>query len=86
MGYRTINLREETYRRLTMYKVAGKSYDDVIQNLIGRVSEEEFLAEELELHRKRLAEMKRGKFQTVEEMERSLERVRKRGNLKSKRK
>jgi predicted CopG family antitoxin len=72
MNYRTVNLKEETYRQLTLYRVAGKSFDDVIRNLIARVDHEEFMAEEIGLHRKRLAEMKKGKFVTMAEMERRL--------------
>jgi predicted CopG family antitoxin len=69
MNYRTVNLKEETYRQLTLYRVAGKSFDEVIRDLIARVDHEEFMAEEIELHRKRLAEMKKGKFVTLGEME-----------------
>ena len=79
MSYKTINVKKETYDRLRLYKVAGKTYDDVIQDLIARVDPEELFAEEIKVHRKRLEQMRKGKYATLEDLERDL------GNLDRKR-
>ena len=42
MGYRTVNLLPGTYDRLLRYKVAGRSFDDVVLHLMDRSSPSEY--------------------------------------------
>jgi len=37
MPYRTVNLLPQTYDRLRLYKLAGKSFDDVLLDFMARV-------------------------------------------------
>jgi hypothetical protein len=42
LRYRTVNLLPRTFERLLVYKVAGRSFDDVILALMDRVRVEEY--------------------------------------------
>src|SRR3972149_4252765 len=72
MRYKTVNLREETYRRLKMLQTGGKSLSDVIENLIEEVDPVELYKRELEIHRRRLKEAERTGKLPVAEVEKQL--------------
>jgi len=54
MRYRTVNIRLDTYERLRILRVGGKSFDDVIDDLIETVDPELYHGKALEEHRRRL--------------------------------
>ncbi len=72
MRYKTVNLREETYRRLKMLQTGGKSLSDVIENLIEEVDPVELYKRELEIHRRRLKEAERTGTLPVAEVDKRL--------------
>ena len=72
MRYKTVNLREETYRRLKMLQTGGKSLSDVIENLIEEVDPVELYAREIEIHRKRMREFERTGGLPVAEVDKRL--------------
>jgi len=77
VAYKTINVRPETYQRLTLYKVGQKSFDQVISDFMAEVEPDEFYRKLLKIHRQRIAEMKReGGGISLDEMERRLEEIR----------
>jgi len=47
MRYRTVNLLAPTYELLVQYKVAGRSFDDVVLDLMRRVSPADYRREVL---------------------------------------
>jgi hypothetical protein len=60
VAHRTITLLPQTYLSLKRYKVAGKSFDDVIRDLMEEVSPAETYSHELVTHRRRLRRMRKG--------------------------
>ena len=72
MATRTITLLPETYATLRRYKVGGKSFDDVIRDLMEEVSPSETYAHELVVHRKRLKRMRKGQLMTRAELRRRI--------------
>ncbi len=52
--YKTINVKPETYARLLMYKHAGLTFDEVLNELMNLVSEDKFYKIILKEHRKRM--------------------------------
>ena len=71
-AYRTVNLRPETYERLKMYQVGGKSLNDVVEMLMDDVDPEKAAREALRVHRKRVKALKKGGGLTIEELKRSM--------------
>ncbi len=69
MTYKTINLDPLTYDRLLLYKHGKMTFDEVIINLMDKISEEEFYMGILEEHRKTVKEMKKGDCLTQEELD-----------------
>lgn len=67
MAYKTINLAPATYARLTTYKAAGRTFDEVVRDLMDRVPPERVSAEVLREHRRGLREMDRGEYITLKE-------------------
>ena len=63
--YKTINIRPITYERLLLYKVAGKDFDDVINELMDIIDVETFYKMVLEEHRKRIKVMKDGDYLSI---------------------
>ncbi len=73
MAYKTVNLKPRTYDRLQEYKVAGRSFDDVVNELLDRVDLTEFYADALEVHRRRRGEMSEGSGLSLRELEAALD-------------
>ena len=60
MPYKTINLKLETYERLSLYKHGNSSFDDVLNRFMDLFREEEFYQHVLIEHRLRMAKIKDG--------------------------
>lgn len=68
MTYKTINVTQETYTRLAFYKHSNMTFDALLNDLMDMIDEEMFYGEKIKEHRKIMAEMKRGRFLTKEEL------------------
>ena len=75
MAYKTINVLPETYRRLVLYKHAGMSFNDVLNEIMDLVSEDDFYEHVLEEHRKRMSKIKAGEFVEAEDLDKALEKL-----------
>jgi predicted CopG family antitoxin len=75
MGYKTINVTPETYEKLILYKHAGMTFDEVINEMMDMMSEEEFYKHVLEEHRKRLKKIKAGEYIEADSLSEALEEV-----------
>ena len=75
MNYKTINVKPATYNRLTIYKLAGMSFDDVLNKMMALVPEENFYECVLEEHRKRMNKIKAGEFAQSEDLDAALDEV-----------
>lgn len=73
MSYKTVNLRPDTYERLREYKVAGLSFDEVVQRLLDQVDREVFYEVVLDEHDSRGNEMKDGGYATLRELQDALD-------------
>lgn len=67
--YKTINVAPATFERLRAYKVAGRSFDAVLNDLMDRTDPSEVHEDFLEEHRRRVAEMREGEYATLDELE-----------------
>lgn len=72
MSYKTVNVAPSTYERLRTYKVAGKTFDEVLNALMDRTDPRDLHAAILREHQRRLRRMKRGDFRTLEDLDRAL--------------
>ncbi len=72
MEYRTINLKRSTYQKLSMYKAMGKTFDDVINNILDEVDPMEMYEQALAEHNRRLEAMKAGEYVTLDELKKKL--------------
>ena len=79
MGYKTVNLRPETYERLRLYQVGGASLSDVVEQLMDEVEPEAVFQRALRVHRKRVAAVRKKGGLSVSELRERLDR-----DLKSK--
>ena len=75
MGYKTINVAPETYEKLTLYKHAGMSFDEVINEMMNMLPESKFYKHVLQEHKKRLRKIKAGAFADTEDLDKALETV-----------
>ncbi|UCG00833.1 MAG: hypothetical protein JSW11_14595 [Candidatus Heimdallarchaeota archaeon] len=75
MGYKTINVAPETYERLILYKHAGMTFDEVINEMMDMMSEEEFYEHVIEEHKKRLKKIKAGEYIEAKDLTKALEKV-----------
>ncbi len=73
-SYRTINLRPETYERLRIYQIGGRSMSDTVDDLMDAVEPDEFYREALKEHDRRLRDIRRGKGLPVAELDKALRR------------
>jgi len=72
MHYKTINLDPETYERLQAYKIGQMTFNDVIDNFIETMDPMEMYQDFLEEHYRRLARMKAGEYDTLDDLKASL--------------
>ena len=75
MEYKTINVAPETYERLILYKHAGMTFDEVINEMMDMMSEEEFYEHVLEEHKKRLKKIKAGEYIEAGNLTKALKEV-----------
>lgn len=75
MAYKTINVSPETYEKLLLYKHAGMSFDDVINEMMNLMPEEEFYRYVLEEHRRRMRKIKGGEIISTEDLDDALKSV-----------
>jgi predicted CopG family antitoxin len=75
MSYKTINVSPETYERLILYKHAGMSFDEVINEMMEMMPEEDFYEHVLEEHRRRLKKIKDGELVETEDLDKALKEV-----------
>ena len=75
MGYKTIYVAPETYERLILYKHAGMTFDEVINEMMDMMSEEEFYEHVLEEHKKRLKKIKAGEYVEADSLSEALKQV-----------
>jgi len=73
MAYKTINLKPATYQRLVFYKHGNKSFDDVLNEFMDRISEDKFYEELLEEHNRRVKEVLSGEFVRVEDLDKAMD-------------
>ena len=67
--YHTVAMRRQTYERLKDYKMAGGTYDEVLNQLMDALPLEEVSEEVLKEHRRRL---KSSDWVTLEEVRKAL--------------
>ncbi|MGQ0535274.1 MAG: hypothetical protein ACT4PT_04300 [Methanobacteriota archaeon] len=72
MAYRTVNLAPATYERLRAYKAGGKTFDDVLNDLMDNLPLERVHEDVLREHRRRIRRMKRGEYVTLDRVKRTL--------------
>ncbi|UCE36726.1 MAG: hypothetical protein JSW00_14595 [Thermoplasmata archaeon] len=75
MAYKTINVTPETYEKLILYKHAGMTFDEVINEMMDMMSEEEFYKHVLEEHKKRLKKIKAGEYIESDDLSKALNEV-----------
>ncbi len=75
MGYKTINVAPETYEKLILYKHAGMTFDEVINEMMDMMSEEEFYEHVLEEHKKRLKKIKAGEYIEADNLTEALKEI-----------
>lgn len=71
--YKTVNVKPATYERLKTYKVAGKSFDEVLNDLMDEVEPDAFYRDLLEQHRRSVEEMRAGGGIPLEDLDRHLD-------------
>lgn len=72
MHYKTVNLQPATYERLRRYQFAGRSLNDVIDELMDLAEPEEIYLEVLRVHRRRMKELKRSGGLSISDAKRAL--------------
>lgn len=75
MAYKTINVSPETYEKLLLYKHAGMSFDDVINEMMRLLPEEEFYKHILKEHRRRMKKIRAGEYVSIENLDEALKEV-----------
>jgi predicted CopG family antitoxin len=75
MAYKTINLKPSTYQRLVFYKHGSKSFDDVLNDFMDRISEDKFYEELLKEHNKRVKEVRAGEFVRAEDLDKAMDEL-----------
>lgn len=73
MPYKTINVNPETYDRFVYYKHANMTFDDVLNEMMNKISEEEFYEHVLEEHKEEIRKMKEGDYLTEDELDNFLD-------------
>jgi len=73
MPYKTINVNPETYDRFVYYKHANMTFDDVLNEMMDRISEEDFYRHILEEHKEEIRRMKKGDYLTEDELDEFLD-------------
>ena len=74
-SYKTLNVKTETYGRLVLYKHAGMSFDDVLNDLMDTVPEEEFYRHVIEEHRRRMLLIREGDAAASDDLDSALDEV-----------
>ncbi len=69
MPYKTINVNPDTYERFVYYKHANMTFDDVLNEMMNKISEEEFYSHILDEHREEVRKMKEGDYLTEDELD-----------------
>lgn len=69
MPYKTINVNPETYDRFVYYKHANMTFDEVLNEMMDKISEEEFYKHILEEHREEIRKMKEGDHLTEDDLD-----------------
>jgi len=72
MAYKTINVKAETYGRLLLYKHAGLSFDEVLNEMMDMIPEEKFYRIILKEHKRR---MKTGDFAKSPDLSKALKEI-----------
>ena len=72
MKYRTINVKPSTYEKLVLYKILGKSFDDVINRMMDELDPIEMYEYILDEHLSRVAEMEAGEYITLDRLKKKL--------------
>jgi len=75
MSYKTINVKSTTYSRLVLYKHAGMSFDDVLNEMMDTLPEEKFYERVLEEHRSRMKEISAGEVAESQNLDVALNEV-----------
>jgi predicted CopG family antitoxin len=73
MVYKTLSIKQETYGRLSLYKHAGMSFDDVLNSIMDAVPEKEFYNYVISEHRQRMKMVREGDVAETEDLDEALE-------------
>lgn len=72
MTYKTINVRPETYTRLLLYKHAGLSFDEILNEIMDIIPEDKFYRLVMEEHKERMKKIKAGEFLSSKDIDKAL--------------
>lgn len=75
MTYKTINVRPETYTRLLLYKHAGLSFDEILNEIMDIIPEDKFYRLVMKEHKERMKRMKAGEFIETDDLDKALKKV-----------
>ncbi len=75
MAYKTINLKPATYSRLVFYKHGNKSFDDILNEFMDRVSEDKFYEKVLKDHREIMKQARSGEVAKSRDLVEALKEV-----------
>jgi predicted CopG family antitoxin len=75
MGYKTINVRPETYTRLLLYKHAGLSFDEILNEIMDIIPEDKFYRLVMKEHKERMKKIKAGEYVESDDLEKALRKV-----------
>ena len=75
MTYKTINLKPETYKRLVFYKHGNRSFDDVLNDFMDRISEDKFYEEAIKEHREIMKQARAGEVAKSRDLYEALKEV-----------
>ena len=75
MPYKTLNIKPETYEHLLLYKHAGMSFDDVLNGMMKFISEKDFYSFVLDVHKARMAKIRKGDYAKSEDLDEALAEV-----------
>ena len=75
MTYKTINVRPETYTRLLLYKHAGLSFDELLNEIMDIIPEDKFYRLVMKEHKKRMKKTKAGEYIESDDLDKALRKV-----------
>lgn len=75
MVYKTINVQPETYTRLLLYKHAGLSFDEILNEIMDIIPEEKFYRVVIKEHKERMKKIKAGEYIETDDLDKALKKV-----------